>query len=65
MWRMKLTICAPLHETFTFVIKFVPLTFTIPWQGSCICHVFSEASQYAYNDTNVCKGFHDISLKAI
>ncbi len=49
----------------TFFIKFVPFGFTIPWQGSCLCHVFSETWQYACNDTNVCKGFHEVSLKAI
>jgi hypothetical protein len=52
-----------LARAFTFVVSCTPLALSVPWQGSCFGHVFNKACQYACNDTNVCVGFCEVSLK--
>jgi len=50
-------------RAITFVASCTPFALSIPWQGFCFGLVFNKACQYACNDTNVCVGFHEVSLK--
>jgi hypothetical protein len=48
---------------FSSMVKHAPLAFTIIWQVSCFGHAFNKECQYAYNDTNVCVGFWEVSWR--
>ncbi len=53
-----MAIYPPLHE---LLLQWLDV---VPQQGSCFGHAFSKTCQYGYNDTNVCVGFWEVSLKA-
>lgn len=47
------------------VVSCEPLGLTTPYVGVCFGHVMSKACQYATDDTKVCNGMEDISLKQV
>ncbi len=49
---------------FSSMVKCAPLALTVLSQVSCFGHAFNKECQYAYNDTNVCVDFWEVSLKA-
>jgi hypothetical protein len=49
----------------TSVVIGSPLQLTSPFLGSCYGHAMSKACQYAFDDSKVCVGFLEISLKNV
>ncbi len=52
-----------LTNALTSVVSCSPLQLACPFVGSCFGHAMSKATQYAIDDTKVCAGFFEVSLK--
>ncbi len=49
----------------THVVTCCPFQSTSSFVGSCFGHAMSKACQYAFDDSKVCVGFLEISLKNV
>ncbi len=51
-------------QALTLVVSCGPLGLAVPWKGSCFGHAFNKLCQYACNETKICVGFREVSLKS-
>jgi hypothetical protein len=54
-----------LISTLTSVVTYSLLQLTNLFVGSCFGHAMSNSYQYAFNDSKVCAGFLEVSLKNV